>query len=385
MRIEIITFDADPNHSGFGARVHGLVRIFSEFAEVSVVLTDWFEGPRLPRVTYVPNPIRDTSLSRLRRLSTYYKTDFPLRTGSDLPDLSVVESLDLVGLHQWGEEVPMILDEHNVYWELESYEMVNAPFFKTWLGRRALVRRWLTPRLRDRAKAFEVAALRRAALTLVPSEPDRRILLAELPDLMDRIEVLPNCVDLELISRSPEPPDTNDVLFLGNYNYIPNREAAVYVSHELAPRLPEARFLLVGKDPPREAQMGENVVALGYQGDLQGVLDAASVCIAPLARGSGTRLKILTYLAAGKAVVATTKACEGLDVRDGVHLLILDDPEGFALAIREVLADPDLRNRLGTRGRALIESTYDWRVHVDRMERLFQAVLKDRPPDSMGG
>ncbi len=375
MKVEIITFDADPDRGGFGARVYSLTRLFSQFAEVRVLLTDWFGGPRLSDVTYVQEPTQDSMLSRIRRLRTYYKTDFPTRDPIDPPDLTVVESLDLLGLHQWGEEVPMILDEHNVYWELLAYNMVNDPFFRTWLGRRAPIRRWLVPKLQERAKAFELAALLRAALTLVTSEHDRHLLIGELPELRDRIHVLPNCVDLDRFPLSDAPPGGNEVVFLGNYNYIPNQEAAFFVSRNLAPYLPEAQFMLVGKDPPPGSQVGDNVVATGYVKDLNAVLGSAAVCVAPLTQGSGTRLKILTYLSAGKAVVATAKACEGLEVRDGVHLLIRDDPQDFRSAIRELLDDPDTRELLGRRGRALVESRYDWRCYVDWMADLAEGIL----------
>ncbi len=138
----------------------------------------------------------------------------------------------------------------------------------------------------------------------------------------------------------------------------------MYVSRDLAPSLPEAEFLLVGADPPPEALQGRNVVATGYVESLHTILEETAVCIAPLTHGSGTRLKILTYLGAGKAVVATTKACEGLEVEDNVHLLIRDDAEGFASAIRRILSDTNLRRRLGAKGRKLVESKYDWRVYV---------------------
>lgn len=364
MKIEIITFDADPDHGGFGARVHSLVCMFSQFAEVSVVRTDWFRGPKIPGVLYEDEPLKDSLGSKLRRLRTYYKTDFPRREAPEYPDFTIIESLDLVGLHQYGEAVPLVLDEHNVYWDLLRYEIVNSPFFKTRLGRNGLVRRWLIPRLLNRAKDFEVDSLRRAARTLVTSRADRSLILEELPDLQDRVHVLPNCIDLARIPYSEEAVETNKVLFVGNYNFVPNREAAIYVSRTLAPFLPEAEFLMVGADPPSEALQGRNVVATGYVANLHPVLETAAVCIAPLTHGSGTRLKILTYLGAGKAVVATTKACEGLEVQDDIHLLIRNDAEGFRAAIRRLLSDTNLRQRLASKGRRLVETRYDWRVYV---------------------
>ncbi len=364
MKVEIITFDADPDRGGFGTRVHSLVSMFSQFAEVRVVLTDWFRAPEIPRVKYEREPIKDSLRSKLRRLRNYYKTDFPKRRVRDTPDITIVESLDLVGLHQYGNEVPLVLDEHNVYWELLRYEMVNSPFFKTWLGKRARVRRWLIPYLLKRAKSFEVDAIRQATRTLVASESNRDLLLAELPELEGKIRVLPNCIDLE---RYPQLEDTHQgrsIVFIGNYNYVPNREAALYVSTVLAPALPEASFVLAGSDPPTGVSQAGNVVVTGYVHDLRPMLETAAVCIAPLTQGSGTRLKILTYLAFGKAVVATTKACEGLEVRDDVHLLIRDNLEGFRSAIRRLMSDTSLRQRLASGGRKLVETRYDWRVYV---------------------
>ena len=373
MKVEVITFDADPDHGGFGTRVHGLVRMLSRFCDVRVVLTDWFGGPRVPGVEYEELPLKDTAGSRLRRLRTYYKTDFPDRTARDGPDVAIVESLDLLGLHQYGEGVPLILDEHNIYWELLRYEIYNSPFFKTWFGRRRLVQGWLAPRLLARARAFEVDAIRRAARTLVTSESDRSVLLAAVPEVEDRVRVLPNCVDLDRFPSGGSPPETNDVVFVGTYSYVPNRDAAVFVSQALAPEIPSARFVLVGKDAP-EAARGPNVVRTGYVADLQQVLDRAAICIAPLTQGSGTRLKVLTYLAAGKPVVATSKACDGLEVVDGVHVIIRDDREGMVAAIRELLEDPDRRRELGEAGRDLVRAKYDWRAHVGRLKEFISEV-----------
>lgn len=370
MKVEIITPDADPDHGGFGARVHGVVSMFARFADVRVVRTDWTGGPRIPGVEYHDLPVHDSAVTRLRRLETYYRSRFPERPSTDPPDLVVVESLDLLGLHQYGPRVPMVLDEHNVYWNLLPYDLVRAPFFRSWLGRRSAVRRWLGPALLRRARRFEVAAIRRSARTLVTSEVDRGEIVAEVPDAEPKVRVVPNCIDVDRIPVLPERSDSHDVVFVGDFNYIPNREAAEFTIHALAPHLPEARFLLVGPQPPTDLPSPANVRMTGRVPDLLGILERSAVCIAPLSHGSGTRIKILTYLAAGRAVVATTKACEGLRVRDGRELLIRDDAGGFREALRELLGDEPRRRRLGTAGRAFVESAHDWRVHVPALEQL---------------
>lgn len=385
MEVEVITYEADGDRGGFGSRVHALIQMLAQFADVRVVRTDWFEGPRVPGVDYVDFPVQDGLLSKLRRLSTYYKTDFPVWKPPSVPDLTIVESLDLLGLLPYEDKVPFILDEHNVYWELLEYEMVNSPLFKTWLGKRDWVRELLLPRLLARAKAYEVQALQRAGYVLVPSEPDREKILEELPHLNSRIGVIPNCIDLARVPVEPSPPESQEVVFVANYNYVPNREAARAIIDRLAPDLPEARFLLVGGNAPRWDGTPSNVEWTGYVRDLRPVLRNAAVCVAPLSQGSGTRLKILTYLGAGRPVVATPKACEGLAVEDGVHLLVREIGAPFREAVRELLEHEDLRRSLGRAGRRLVEKRYDWRVYVERLRRIVETLAggpgstSDRP------
>jgi len=380
MRVEVITPDADPDHGGFGGRVHGIISMFSRFADVRVVLTSWFAGPRIPGVDYREVPVHDGVLTRLGRLATHYRTRFPKSKTTDPPDLVVVESLDLLGLPQYGKEVPMILDEHNVYWDLLGYDIVNAPFFRGWLGRRDAVRRWLIPRQLDRARRFEIQAIRNSSRTLVTSETDRAAILSETPESASKIRVLPNTIDTERIPALPDASESRNVLFVGDFNYVPNQEAAEFVSETLAPNLPTGRFLLVGSNPPSGIVGVPNVVAPGRVPDLQEILRDAAVCIAPLRHGSGTRVKILTYLAAARPVVATTKAVEGLPVIDGVHLLIRDDPTEFRDAVQRLLDDPKNRRGLGMRGRELVESKFDWRVHVPWLRELSTEVCSEARP-----
>lgn len=369
MDVEIISFDADPNRGGSPARVHSLIRMFAAFARVHVTLTDWFGGVRVPGVEYIEFPVRDTALTRLRRLRTFYKTDFPQRPSRDGPDLRVVEMLDLWGLSELDPGVPRILDEHNVYWEMLNYDLGNAPFFSTWLGRRQVVRKLLWPRLRQRAKAYEMNAIRNAEGTFVTSAVDRAQILKELPDSANRVHVLPNTVDLDRFPDFSSAEETGDAVFIGNYAYGPNQEAARFIMDRIAPGLPGMRFMLVGGNPSVLPPARGNVTTTGHVPDLSAILEHAAICLAPLAQGSGTRLKILTYLASGKGIVATSKAVEGLEVQDGVHLLIRDGEEAFRQGVNRLMADTDLRISLGRNGRRLVQERYDWRVYVEWLRR----------------
>lgn len=377
MDVLILSYDADPDHGGFGARVHALVRMFAEFAKVRVVLTDWFGGIRIPGVVYEQRLLRDTAWTRVARLRTYYKTDYP-RSFDLSADLVVVETLDLWGLTRRIPGTPRILDEHNVYWDLLAYDMSRAPFFSTRVGRNAAVRRLLEPYLWRRAKAYELRALRDASATLVTSEPDRARILQQLPDLGPRLRVVPNAVEADRYHDFSDPSATEGVVFVGNYNYAPNREALEYIVARLAPSLPNVPFLLVGAHPPPLPPGRPNVSAPGHVPDLNQALRHAAVCVAPLFKGSGTRLKILTYLASGKAVVATRKAVEGLDVTDGLDIVLRDDEAGFRDALSSLLANPERRRSLGQNGRRLVQERYDWRAHVAPLRELSARLCEPR-------
>ena len=62
-------------------------------------------------------------------------------------------------------------------------------------------------------------------------------------------------------------------------------------------------------------------------------------------------------------------------VRDGEHLLVADDPQRFAEAVVELLRDVELRRRLTTSARRLVEGKYDWEIIYHQLEDIFFSVL----------
>jgi glycosyltransferase involved in cell wall biosynthesis len=87
---------------------------------------------------------------------------------------------------------------------------------------------------------------------------------------------------------------------------------------------------------------------------------------------------VLAALGAGRATVTTTLGAAGLDVGGPPPLLVADDGEAFAAAIRRLLADPELRRDLGRRGRAHVEAGYTPEAYADRVEASFDAALASR-------
>jgi glycosyltransferase involved in cell wall biosynthesis len=92
----------------------------------------------------------------------------------------------------------------------------------------------------------------------------------------------------------------------------------------------------------------------------------------PILSGGGVRVKILEAMAMGVPVISTTIGCEGLDVRDGEHLLVADSPEAFAHACAKVLQDKELALRLATNARKLILERYDAKVALRTLDAVYE-------------
>ena len=78
-----------------------------------------------------------------------------------------------------------------------------------------------------------------------------------------------------------------------------------------------------------------------------------------------------------RPVVSTYQGAEGLDVTDGLNILLADSPEEFAEHIFALLADPLLGKRLGSAGRNLVETKYDWKTCLSRVENFYRALLRN--------
>ena len=92
----------------------------------------------------------------------------------------------------------------------------------------------------------------------------------------------------------------------------------------------------------------------GYVADANPFWIHSGVLAVPLLSGGGVRVKILEAMAMGLPIVSTTVGCEGLEVKDGVHLLIADTPKDFARACASVLQDKELARKLAQNARQLM-------------------------------
>lgn len=215
-----------------------------------------------------------------------------------------------------------------------------------------------------RIYAFECGPLRTFDSVWICSELDKRKMARRLGP--GRTLVVENVVDAEkLASMTPQTRELS-LLFVGDFNYAPNREGAEFILKQVWPEIrsaiPNAQLWLVGTNTQAHilAQNGrDGIVVTGAVDEVLPYLQRATISIAPLFAGSGTRLKILEALGAGLPVVATPAASEGIEAEDGVHLLIANDAKAFIECCLRLLKDNVLRAQLAEAGRLLVRKKYD--------------------------
>ncbi len=234
-----------------------------------------------------------------------------------------------------------------------------------------------------RFAAFDAFCWPATHCILVVSEPDRQRCLRDRPGR--NVLLIPNGVDCAAVR--PGPPAAGGppvLLFTGDMGFAPNVETAVALVTRVFPEIrrvhPEAELRLVGRNPdPRVlALRAPGITVTGEVPDMVPHLHAATVYVAPIAAGAGTRTKLLEAMAAGLPIVTTGTGIEGIEATDGREVVLADDHGAAAAAVLRLLADPAERRRLAGAARRLAEARYDWAKCLAPLETLYAGLLPAR-------
>ncbi|HUV03883.1 MAG TPA: glycosyltransferase [Armatimonadota bacterium] len=200
------------------------------------------------------------------------------------------------------------------------------------------------------------------------------------------IAVIRNGVDSEYFRPIDVQAQPATIVFSGKMGYFANASAALHFYGQVFPRIrrerPDARFRIVGSDPPdavRRLARDPAVEVTGYVPDMRPHLASAGVVVCPLTVGVGVQNKVLEAMAMAKPVVATSIACKGIrDVVDGLHLIRVDSSERMADAVLGVMDSEEYGYKLGERARRFVVANYSWETAVERLEEVYAMTIDVR-------
>ena len=261
---------------------------------------------------------------------------------------------------------------------------VNAPLIDEQRRHRSLVDASGAAQVLHR----QVAAARATVCVSDPVADWVRRRTADLPDANDvvgRIHTVPNGVSVRRIQPQPEDPDRVVVTFVGTLKPW-HGVADLITAAALARQSWSLR--IIGDGPEMDslrAQAGRLGVEVDFRGavapqDIPTHVAGSAIGVAPYPDlGGGEQqyfspMKVLEYLAAGLAVVASDvgQVPQLLEDGSGRHgvLVAPSDPTALAAALDDLAVCPDRRARMGRSGRLLAEQRHSWRRTVARILEL---------------
>lgn len=259
---------------------------------------------------------------------------------------------------------------------------VNAPL--AWEGRR-----YRRQALQEAAESLEQAAIAATSLVVTVSRELREMLVAA-GAAPSKVAVVPNGVDAELFS--PEGETYRDGLedrvvigFVGSLKPWHGVELLAEAFRQLAP---DSRFhlLIVGDGPEAplidslDRELPGRVTRVGAvpHADVPKYLRAMDIAVAPypaLERFYFSPLKVLEYMAVGRAVVATGVGQLAEMIRAGVNGLLVEPGRPGALtdAIAFLADDASRRRALGTAAAERVRREHLWTHRATQVLELAEA------------
>jgi glycosyltransferase involved in cell wall biosynthesis len=212
---------------------------------------------------------------------------------------------------------------------------------------------------------YEVNVYQRFCVDITTSDTEKNIIMKYLKGV--KIGVVKNGVDVDYFKPMKRTNMENNIIYTAWFKYYPNQQAVIEFVKDVFPllkaKIPDIKFYIVGKEPPKrvhELSKINGIVVTGEVEDVRPYLANADVAVIPLKVGGGTRLKILEAMAMGIPVISTKLGAEGLDVKEDENILIADDHEDFAQKIYEIITDKQLSKRISDSAIKFVEENYTW-------------------------
>ena len=236
--------------------------------------------------------------------------------------------------------------------------------------------------------AYEIEAAHACDLTFLVSEPECARFRELMPDIGDKLHAVEQGVDLDQFSpahafATPYSTPGPHMALVGNMDYWPNEDAAMWFAIEVLPILrrayPTAAFAIVGANPtPRIRALAElpGVLVTGRVADVRPYVAHAAAAVIPLRIARGIQNKVLEAMALGRPVVVTPQAFEGVRAQAGRDLLVADGAEALAATIGDVLDGK--HPNIGINARRAMEAGYGWASRMALLDGLLDTELAAR-------
>lgn len=307
------------------------------------------------------------------------ETEWLIERQTLLHQIDVIQ-LEYTALGQYArrfQRVVCALFEHDVYFQSISRAL---PFMRSPVDRLKARFEYL------RAIRYELKLLPLCDHIQVCTLENKRYLQSFLPNLSPRIDAgMRAGINSRDYPYPGGPREAYTMLFLGSFRHAPNQIAMEWFTRFVLPliveKLPQAKLLVAGSDPPPRHAFPDPMNAielLGFVEDIQPLFSACALFVCPIRSGSGVRVKLLEAFASGIPAVSTTLGAEGLAREDGEFCFLADDAAEFAAKVVRLLEDTALAAAMAARARREVEANWDMEVITRRLVAKYEALMREK-------
>ena len=276
-------------------------------------------------------------------------------------------------------EVPTLLIEHNIehLLALQRFKVAVTQLEKSYFWSEYI-----------KTLKWEQLTWKRATTCVALTKEDK-ISIQRLDSNID-VRMIPNGSDHQkkiddatlLLSNGFEQDVIRDnrpaILFVGNFAYEPNVDAAMYFSRDVFPlileHVPNVKLFLVGNAPPPEIcslTSNSQIEVTGRVASLIPFYKHADVVVCPLRIGGGVKVKVLEALDFGKAIVSTSIGVQGLNLSTHRAVAVADDVTDFAENVVRLLVHPEERHIQEREALAYARTLPSWDQVSEAFARLY--------------
>ena len=173
------------------------------------------------------------------------------------------------------------------------------------------------------------------------------------------------------------------ILFIGTLTWEPNIDGLLWFLENcwstIKAHHPDVKLVIGGKSPDKrllEWSKKDSAIEIpGFIEEPEQYFKQARVFIAPLRFGSGMKVKVLNAMYRGIPTVTTDIGTEGMEVEDGIHLAIGNEPAEFTARIERLLTDNSYWDKLKTHSRSLASTKYTWQEVYKELDLAISEVV----------
>lgn len=273
-------------------------------------------------------------------------------------------------------DIPILLVEQTIEYKVYQHYVNSLPFFIRPLFSLDILK----------LRYWERFYWRKAFLVGTMSESDKRAVSLLEPTI--KPVIIPNGAGEDLVVERLYPKKLSNpvLLFVGNFFWLQNTEAAQYLIDKIYPEIvktiPQIQIVIAGQNASNKLIISDikNIKVIDIDPKdsqlVKKVYTQSTLFVAPIFGPGGTRLKILAAMASGLPIVTTKTGIEGLDISDNKHALIANSPHEFGVQIKRVLSNKTLYESIRKNAYELVKKKYNWSKIAEELEIAYQRIKK---------